>query len=104
MHADVDLDDMQWDEGATAARMRIPPAPGRRRALTTLVSTGAADMERRGAPEHLAYHAPCRCSGVYTITVAELEAGYSGVACSSCSLRVRVLYRAVDETDPTPEE
>lgn len=64
-HAEVDLDDMAWDEAAGA------------------------------------YTAPCRCSGVYTITENQLDEGYELAACSLCSLRIRVLYtRAPDADDP----
>ncbi|RKP10922.1 CSL zinc finger-domain-containing protein [Thamnocephalis sphaerospora] len=41
----------------------------------------------------------CRCSGAYTLTEDDLEVGADLVGCAQCSLRIRVLYQAADETE-----
>jgi hypothetical protein len=38
---------------------------------------------------------------VYAVTEAQLEAGLDAVACSLCSLRIRVLFAAVPPAHPT---
>ena len=59
MNAEVDLDDMDYDEGATSFR------------------------------------APCRCGGEYEVTEDQLGQGVDVIGCSTCSLRIKVLYKAV---------
>lgn len=43
------------------------------------------------------YSHPCRCSGTFTITTAQLEAGEEVVQCDGCSERCRVEYDVIEE-------
>ncbi|KAG0234818.1 Diphthamide biosynthesis protein 4 [Actinomortierella wolfii] len=45
------------------------------------------------------YTSPCRCSGEYVISEAELELGVDTVMCSTCSLIVRIHYEAASDED-----
>ncbi|KAJ2158546.1 hypothetical protein GGF46_003696 [Coemansia sp. RSA 552] len=47
--------------------------------------------------EALTYSYPCRCSGSYTISEDDLEAGREMAPCTDCSLKVVVLYDVVDD-------
>ena len=46
-------------------------------------------------PDYYTY--PCRCSGQFKITLAELEASVSVVGCEGCRERCRVEYEEVVE-------
>ncbi|KAI9028511.1 DnaJ domain-containing protein [Hyaloraphidium curvatum] len=81
--------------------------PAARRAydasLLRLASAGAIDaevdlddMEFRESPEGGVYVHACRCGGEYAVSEGQLERGADAVGCGTCSLRIRVLYRAVD--------
>ncbi|KAI9019233.1 DNAJ heat shock N-terminal domain-containing protein [Phycomyces nitens] len=61
INAEVDLDDMEYDE------------------------------------ESCTFSMECRCSGIYAIKEDEMELGIDVVGCDLCSLRIRVLYDAVEE-------
>ena len=50
------------------------------------------------------YSTPCRCGGGYTITEGELERGMDTVPCSTCTLSIRVLYRAVEDGEDNSDE
>ncbi|KAF9207655.1 Diphthamide biosynthesis protein 4 [Haplosporangium sp. Z 27] len=43
------------------------------------------------------YSLPCRCSGEYVVSEDELELGVDTVACSTCSLIVRIHYEVAEE-------
>ena len=44
-----------------------------------------------------AYRTSCRCGGCYILTERDMEEeGLDTVCCSTCSLAIRVLYRAAD--------
>lgn len=43
------------------------------------------------------YSHPCRCSGTYIISVAELEDGIEVIQCDGCSERCRVEYEVVED-------
>ncbi|KAG0264598.1 DnaJ sub C member 24 [Actinomortierella ambigua] len=45
------------------------------------------------------YSTPCRCSGEYVISEAELELGVDTVVCSTCSLIVRIHYEVASDGD-----
>lgn len=45
------------------------------------------------------YSSPCRCSGEYIISVNELELGVDTVACSTCSLIVRIHYEVSEDSE-----
>lgn len=59
INAEVDLDEMDYDEGEATFRTE------------------------------------CRCGGEYIVTEQMLDEGADVVGCSTCSLRIRVLYKAV---------
>ncbi|KAF9110894.1 Diphthamide biosynthesis protein 4 [Mortierella sp. AM989] len=44
-----------------------------------------------------AYTLPCRCSGEYIVSEDELELGVDTVACSTCSLIIRIHYEIAGE-------
>ncbi|KAJ3181476.1 DnaJ sub C member 24 [Geranomyces variabilis] len=56
------------------------------------------DMQHDSAAE--LFSLPCRCGGSYVIREAELEDSVDIVGCSTCSLRIRVLYAEVEQ-EPT---
>ncbi|TPX64245.1 hypothetical protein CcCBS67573_g08459 [Chytriomyces confervae] len=43
------------------------------------------------------FQSSCRCSGRYVVSEQDLEDGVEVVSCTTCSLRIRVLYSVVDE-------
>ncbi|TPX52549.1 hypothetical protein CcCBS67573_g09846 [Chytriomyces confervae] len=43
------------------------------------------------------FQSSCRCSGSYVVSEQDLEDGVQVVSCTTCSLRIRVLYSVVDE-------
>ncbi|KAF9970054.1 DnaJ sub C member 24 [Actinomortierella ambigua] len=45
------------------------------------------------------YSTPCRCSGEYVVSEAELELGVDTVMCSTCSLIVRIHYEVASDED-----
>ena len=47
-------------------------------------------------PETGSFSTPCRCSGCYIITEAEMEKGVDTVNCSTCTLSIHVLYHEED--------
>ncbi|KAI8821497.1 DnaJ domain-containing protein [Fimicolochytrium jonesii] len=79
VHSEVDLDDMEYYEEGD----------------------GGDDGDRDGnvAGSGGAFIWPCRCGGRYIVREQELEEGVDEVMCSTCSLRIRVLYRVVDDAD-----
>ena len=62
--------------------------------LFTYHPPGASPLARDAYYTH-----PCRCSGVYTITERELEAGVDVVGCEGCGEWVGVGYEVVDDED-----
>ncbi|KAL1918757.1 uncharacterized protein VTP21DRAFT_2779 [Calcarisporiella thermophila] len=50
------------------------------------------------------YTYTCRCGGLYTITEEDMEIGAEIVQCSSCSLRMRILYEIAPLEEDKPEE
>ncbi|KAJ2143848.1 hypothetical protein GGH19_003373 [Coemansia sp. RSA 1807] len=48
-------------------------------------------------PKDCSYTYLCRCSGTYVISEDDLEAGCEIAPCTGCSLKIRVLFEAVDE-------
>ncbi|KAJ3152815.1 DnaJ sub C member 24 [Geranomyces variabilis] len=53
------------------------------------------DMQHDSAAE--LFSMPCRCGGSYVIREEELEDGVDIVGCSTCSLRIRVLYAEAEQ-------
>ncbi|KAI8831770.1 DNAJ heat shock N-terminal domain-containing protein [Chytriomyces cf. hyalinus JEL632] len=43
------------------------------------------------------FQTSCRCSGSYVVSEQDLEDGVEVVSCTTCSLRIRVLYSVMDE-------
>jgi diphthamide biosynthesis protein 4 len=55
------------------------------------------DMQYDSEAEVFSYS--CRCSGLYTITVQELEKLINVIECCHCSLKIRILYIIHDDED-----
>lgn len=59
------------------------------------------DMEEQD--DGVSYRYPCRCSGAYVITTADMDAGRDLVGCSLCSLRIKVLFSIYAESEEDEE-
>ena len=50
-------------------------------------------------PEPTYYTHPCRCSGTFVVTTAQLEQGVELVQCDGCTERCKVEYEVVEEEE-----
>ncbi|KAJ3148943.1 DnaJ sub C member 24 [Geranomyces michiganensis] len=60
------------------------------------------DMQHDPATE--LFSMPCRCGGSYVICEDDLGDGVDIVGCSTCSLRIRVLYEEADEGEEPAQD
>lgn len=65
----------------------------------TLVQPDQIDDDENDESEPSHYTHPCRCSGTFTITTAQLEQGIDLIQCDGCTERCRVEYEVVEEED-----
>jgi len=87
--AEIDLDDMEFIEGNLFQSITLCPPLAAYGSLCMLLEESGGGV----------YVHPCRCSGEYRITQADLEGGFDLVGCSTCSLRIRVLYSELEDEE-----
>jgi diphthamide biosynthesis protein 4 len=84
-NAEVDLDDMEYNEGSSPSVIII---------IIILILHNIFFFYEI---ETKSYSMLCRCSGNYIITVQDLENGENITGCTNCSLNIHVLYEIIDE-------
>jgi hypothetical protein len=62
------------------------------------------DEQDEDDPEPTYYTHPCRCSGTFIITTAQLEQGVELIQCDGCTERCRVEYEVLEEEEDCGEE
>ena len=84
-NAEVDLDDMEYNEGSCPYVIIIIII------ILNNILLFFYEIETRS------YSILCRCSGNYIITEQDLEKGATVTECTNCSLNIHVLYEVIDE-------
>lgn len=107
--AEVDLDEMEYDEGKRGKRrklyvmqdLRTPPT--REDSYSSSSSLPHFFFFKKNFFVAISYHqasetwtSPCRCGQEYVVSVEDLEEGIDVIGCAGCSLRIRVLYEEED--------